>query len=78
MSLFLLTLLTSCASRIETVPVPVPVKITPPEILMSEIPVPVFSGTTNGDLLDYILELRRLLGCANEQLKAIKEFCGKE
>lgn len=46
----------------------------PPPNLLVETPTPEFVGETNGDLLEYVEELKDALGQCNANVKAIEEW----
>lgn len=53
------------------------IRITPPLLLLELLPVPSFSGTTNEDLLLYMLTLEQNLHLCNARLEAIKKSLEK-
>ncbi len=66
--------LTGCG-RIETVTEYVTVPILPPEVMLTEVKSPSAANLrTNGDLIEYILELRDALSEANAKLRAIGKW----
>lgn len=67
----------SSCSNTKTVTVPQPVYITPPSVLTESVPCPAFSGKTNGDLIEYVIELRGVVGALNLRLAALKEYFAK-
>ena len=67
-------LLAGC-SRMETVTEYVTVPLLPPEIMTTEVQAPSAARLrTNGDLIEYILELREALSAANAKLRAIGKW----
>lgn len=71
--LFLMTSVCGCSNE-KLVTVPQVVYVTPPSVLLEQVTAPAFTGTTNGDLIEYILELRDALSEANAKLRAIGKW----
>ena len=51
------------------------VRLTPPPALMQAVPVPAWTGGTNGELAAWALELKERLEQANASLKALRGWC---
>lgn len=64
------TLAVSCASQAVTKTV----IVSPPEILLREIPVPETVLKTNGDLLYHAMELTRIVEEHNADKRALQAF----
>lgn len=52
--------------------VPVIIRQEVPAHLTAETPLPVWTGATNADLIDYVLSLRQALGSCNADKAAIR------
>ena len=71
----LITLGLTACGRTETVTEYVTVPLLPPEIMLTEVKTPSAANLkTNGDLIEYILELREALSEANAKLRAIGKW----
>ena len=71
----LITLGLTACGRTETVTEYVTVPVLPPEIMTTEVKTPSAANLrTNGDLIEYILELREALSEANAKLRAIGKW----
>lgn len=51
---------------------PVIIRQEVPAHLTAETPIPLWTGVTNADLVDYALDLRRALGACNADKSAIR------
>lgn len=71
MSLFLIVLL-SCSN--ETLIKTEIVYVTPPQVLLREIPIPEPYINNNKDLLEYTIELQVIIKQLNNDKKSITEF----
>ena len=49
-------------------------KVLPPSALLLETPRPDFTGSSNGDLVDYIDELEHALGVCNADKAALRDW----
>ena len=67
-------LLTACG-RVETVTECITMPVLPPAVMLTEVKTPSAANLrTNGDLIEYILELREALSEANAKLRAIGKW----
>ncbi|WP_304736868.1 Rz1-like lysis system protein LysC [uncultured Desulfovibrio sp.] len=69
MTILCLCLCPACSRTME-IPMPYPVRVTPPAHLLTPTPVPTFRVTTNGDLLEWALENREALRMCNADKEA--------
>lgn len=53
-------------------------RMTPPAALMQQTPAPTMSGSTNGALLDYALDVRAALDQCNADKAVLREWAGGE
>ena len=69
------TLLLAGCGRTETVTEYITVPMLPPVVMLTEVKTPSAANLrTNGDLIEYILELREALSEANAKLRAIGKW----
>ncbi len=66
--------LTGCASKKEIVPITKLIELRTPKHLQMPTPVPEWNGTTNQDLIEYVLELKEALNMCNADKVGIGEF----
>ena len=65
-----LLLLTSC-SKAQPLPLPIAIEQPLPAHLLLESPVPLWRGSSNADLVDYIFELKAALAACNADKAAL-------
>ena len=71
---FPLFLVVGCASKEEIIPISKVVEIKAPKHLTNPTPVPAWNGTTNQDLIEYVIELKEALNMCNADKGKIGEL----
>lgn len=56
---------------------PPPVVVTPPAVLMQDVPEPKLKGKTNAYLAEWAVDLRQALRQSNEDKKALRKWVAK-
>ena len=73
LTILFLVLLLGCSKKI----IKVPELIEPPAVLLKDCIKPVFTGTTNGDLAEFIFLQSGSIEKCNEDKKALREWLSK-
>ena len=69
--------LAGCAREPVSAP-PEVIKLTPPLSLLSETPHPDFSGSSNGDLINYLDEVGNALDVCNADKASVRNWVEKQ